>query len=365
MALIDVVKWDAAARALCWKFPSNNLRLGTQLVVYPSQAAFFVRDGKICDYFQSGTYTLETKNIPLLTTLISIPFGYDTPFQAEVWFVNLTSHLDIKWGTPAPIQLEDPKYAVIVPVRAFGQYGVKVKNPEVFLTTFVGNAEYFSSDKVDLYFKGKILSLLSSLISQKIMQESISILNINSYLVEMSEYCTEELNKKIVEKYGIEILDFTFSSINFPQDDPSILKLKEAKDMAARMKIAGKDVYQMERSFDVMERAAENEGGGFTAMGGQMAAGMSVGAAMGGIFNQNLNTGSPMPPPATVYFVLINGQQQGSFTVQHIQTLIGQGQVAANTLAWKQGMSGWNPISTIPELAGLFSPAVPPPPPIT
>jgi len=93
MALIDVVKFDGDPTQLVWKFPSDNLRLGTQLVVKTSQLAFFCKGGQILDKFQPGTYTLSTNNIPLLTKHISLPFGGDTPFQAEVWFVNLVAKL--------------------------------------------------------------------------------------------------------------------------------------------------------------------------------------------------------------------------------------------------------------------------------
>ena len=124
MAVIDVVKCPMRDTELCVKFPSNDLRMGSQLVVYPSQVAFFVKGGQIYDQFEAGTFTLKTSNIPLLNKIINLPFGSESPFQAEVWFINLTSKLDMKWGTPTPIQLEDPKYNIIIPVRAFGQYGL-------------------------------------------------------------------------------------------------------------------------------------------------------------------------------------------------------------------------------------------------
>jgi len=329
-----------------------------------------VKGGKIYDVFEEGTYTLDTNNIPLLNKLINIPFGGDSPFQAEVWFVNLTAKLDIKWGTPNPIQVEDPLYNVIVPLRAFGQYGLRVTNPENFLRSFVGNASATSVETMDSYFKGKILSHLNTLISKKVTQDKVSVLQINSHLVELSEYCDECLDK-VLEKYGLEVLEFSIQSINIPQDDPTVIKLKEAKDMAARMKIAGKDVYQMQRSFDVMEHAAKNEGTGgqFASMGAGLGAGLGVGGAMGTMFSQNLNTNPlPMPPPimqVAQYFIHINGAQHGPYTVQTILPLIQSGQANAQTLCWKQGMANWQPLKDLPEFAVMFStPPVPPSPPI-
>jgi hypothetical protein len=96
-----------------------------------------------------------TGNIPLLTTLISLPFGGDSPFQAEVWFVNLISKLDNKWGTMRPIQLEDPKYGLVVPVRAFGQFGFRIAEPRRFLEAITGTAKVFTAEQIVEYFKGR------------------------------------------------------------------------------------------------------------------------------------------------------------------------------------------------------------------
>jgi membrane protease subunit (stomatin/prohibitin family) len=195
MALIDVVKCEVNNEEFCYKFPSDDLKLGTQLVVYPAQTAFFVKGGKVMDEFKSGTHTLKSENIPLLNKLINLPFGSNSPFKAEVWFINQISKLDIKWGTPTPIQLEDPRYNVIVPVRAFGQYGIRIKEPRVFLEMLIGNMTSFTAEKIEQYFKGKVLSQLSALVSQKIAQNNVSILDINSHLIEMSEYCNVQLNQ--------------------------------------------------------------------------------------------------------------------------------------------------------------------------
>lgn len=93
MAIIDVVKYEQQEGIIVHKYPSCDLRWGTQLVVYPGQVAFFVKGGKICDKFTEGTYTLKTNNIPILSKVVNIPFGGDTPFQADIWFVNTLSKL--------------------------------------------------------------------------------------------------------------------------------------------------------------------------------------------------------------------------------------------------------------------------------
>lgn len=359
MAIIDVVKCEMKDYEFCKKFPSEDLMTSSQLVVYPSQTAIFVKGGRICDKFQTGTYSLKTYNIPILNKIINIPFGGDSPFQAEVWFINHVSKLNLKWGTTSPIQLEDPKYNIIVPVRAYGQYGLRVVEAELFLTSLIGNMPDFSAYKVAEYFKGMMLSSLNTAISKKMIQDRISILDINQHLIEMSAFCKDEVDK-LFGRYGIQLSEFSFVSINVPSNDPSVMKLKEAKDAAAKVKIMGRDVYQMERSFNVLEKAAGNEGaGGMMAAGAGLGAGVGMGSAMGSLASQNISTfASVVPPPVpqpVTYFIYVNGQQIGNQTLQDISSLISQGTVKKDTLVWKAGMAAWAQAADVPEVAQLFN----------
>ena len=374
MAIVDVLKYQASEDEFVWKHPVQDLKLGTQLIVNISQKAFFVKGGKIYDEFDSGTTTLKSGNIPLLNKLINLPFGSDSPFQAEVWYVNLISILENKWGTPTPIQLEDPKYKVIVPVRAYGQFGMSIIDPRKFLEALVGNMTDFSTDKVLEYFRGKVIASITSAIGKKIISEGVSVLELHAILDAISDYCRDTIQKEFL-KYGIQIENFYVMSVNIPEDDPSIVKLKEAKDLAAKVDIAGKDVYQMDRSFDVMDKASENEG----TMGGTMGAGMGMGMGFGmgnvmGNMTGNMNTGqnqqnqnnpgaNPPPAPNVIqYFVLIDKQQNGPHTIDNIKMLIDQKKINRDTLAWKEGMEDWHKITELEDLKQLFD-SVPPPPP--
>lgn len=362
MAIVDVVKWDVYDGEYCYKFPSDDLRIGTQLVVYPSQTAFFMKGGDICDEFEAGTYTLKSENLPILNKIINIPFGNDSPFKAEVWFINRLSKLDMPWGTPQPIQLEDPKYKIIVPVRAYGQYGLKVNNPKIFIETLIGNMKSFTTDKIDQYFKGRIVSILNNLLAKVIIEEGTSVLDINTRLVDMSDNCNHQLNER-VKHYGIEIIEFTISSINIPQNDQSVVKLKKAKDLAARINITGRDVYQMERSFDVLDKAASNEsaGGQMVGLGAGLGAGLGVGSTVGNITGQSLNISPPPLQQEKTYYIYIDNKQIGGQTISTITSLIHAGKVDGNTLVWTVGMQNWLPISQVTELASLFSQQTPPP----
>jgi membrane protease subunit (stomatin/prohibitin family) len=365
MALIDVVKSVSNDNEFIIKFPSEDLKLGTQVVVNTSQTAFFVKGGMIFDQFESGTHTLKTENIPLLNKLINLPFGGNTPFQAEIWFVNLISRLDIKWGTPIPIQIEDPKYKVIVPVRAFGQYGFKISNPRLFLETLVGNMTLFTADKINNYFKGKVIASLTSLITTQMITNNISILEINAQLEQLSDYISERL-KPDFEKFGVQIINFYFISINVPENDPSIIRLKEAKDLAAKINIIGRDIYQMDRSFGVFDKAAQNEGGvaaNLMGAGLGLGAGLNVGTQMGNIVS-NINTSNfNPPPPISQYHVLINNIQTGPLDFNQIKNYIESGIINGDNLAWKQGMASWEPLKNQAEMVNLFFSTPPPPPP--
>lgn len=367
MALIDVVKCEVNDKELVYKFPSEDLRIGTQLVVYSGQTAFFVKGGKILDEFTSGTYTLKSENIPLLNKLINLPFGGDTPFKAEVWYINNLAILDSKWGTQTPLQIEDPKYGVIVPVRAFGQYGIKVSDPRVFLETLVGNMTSFSTEKVSTYFKGKMMSLFTDLLAKKITMDNISILQINAHLLDMSEYIREAISTDF-SKYGICLESFNVMSVNVPENDPSYKKLKDAIDKAAQLRIVGRDIYQMDRSFDVMDKAAANEGsaGNIMNMGMGLGMGMNLGNQMGNMAAQNMNTQAAPPPlpQAANYYLAIGGQQQGPYDMNSIAGYIQGGSINKDTLAWKQGMPAWSPLGSLPEFANMFGACPPPIPPV-
>ena len=364
MAIIDVVKYQGNDEEFISKYPKSDIRLGSQLIVNVSQVAFFVKGGQIHDHFEPGTYTLTTENIPILNRLINLPFGSQSPFQAEVYFVNLISKLDLKWGTTNPIQLEDPKYNIIVPIRAFGQYGIKIKDPRLFFESLVGNMESFSIERINEYFKGKLLSSLTTIVSKKLITDQISILEINSYLDELSIFAQEKIKETFLQ-FGIDIVNFYFISINIPENDPSVLKLKESKDLAAKLKILGKDLYQMDRSFNVLDKAADNEGGiagSLAGVGIGLGVGSSIGSQMASL-SGNLNTNIPPEIPTNkIYHLVIDSKQNGPFDLNEIKQLLFNKTIDKNTLVWKPGMTNWESLSNLSEVSNLLN-LIPPPPP--
>lgn len=224
----------------------------------------------------------------------------------------------------------------------------------------------FTSEQIEQFYKGRIISALNTLLAQQIVNNGISILDINTLLLSMSDFINEQLNQ-LLGKYGVSIIEFSIMSITFPQDDESVIKLKNAKDLAARLNITGRDVYQMERSFNVLEAAANNEGAGgqMMGLGVGLGAGMGVGNTVGNIAGQYINTNPsqvpPIPQSAPLYYLAINGQQVPNLTVENISAYIANGIVNGSTLAWTPSMANWQPICQIPELASLLNNSTPPP----
>lgn len=288
MAIVNIIKYDGGIDEFIWKYPYDEIGTWSQLIVNETQEAILVKDGKICDIFKAGKYTLDTKNIPILNKIINIPFGNESPFKVEIWFVNKRVNLDIKWGTSTPIQLQDPKYGIFIPVRSFGQFGIKLEDSKTFFTKLIGTKNSFNRSEINNYFRGVYLSKVKDIISSYIVNKKISILEINSYIIELSDYIKKSLIP-LFDVYGISLVNFFINDINVPDEDESVKKLKTALAKRAEMDIVGYN-YLQERSFDTLEGAAKNSSNGIgnSFMGAGI--GMAMGVGLGNTFNENFNS---------------------------------------------------------------------------
>ena len=292
MALIDVVKYDSPNdESFVWKFPSENLRIATKVVVNQSQEVLFVKGGQVLDSLDPGTHTLSTGNIPLLDKLINLPFGGNTPFTAEVWYVNKTVKRDLKWGTPSPIQIMDNTLGFPVSVRSFGKWGARIENARSFLTQIVGSQSIADAEKINNYFTGEIVQSLSKIISTAINVNNISILQITSSLTELSKFATDMMKKEF-ERFGLEIVNFNIESINIPEDEMEKIqkvfeKTLEAKELS-KVKVGG--AFNAIKTFEVLNAAADNQSDG-SSVGAMLGAGIGLGAGLplGSQLGQKLN----------------------------------------------------------------------------
>ncbi len=289
MAIVDVLKFDSSPDIFAWRYPNTELATWSQLIVNESQEAILVRNGQATDVFGPGHYVLSTDNIPVLQTLINLPFGKRSPFSAEVWFINKAFSLDIKWGTPSPIQIQDPKYRVFIPVRAFGQFGIQVVDSKRFLIKLVGTMRFFNRNTLTEYFRGLFITRVKDRISQSLIRSQVSILEINAHLNEMSGNLRETLRAELAE-YGIDLVTFFINDINVPESDPAVRQLKAALAKRAEMDILGYN-YQQERTFDTLETAADNQGAAGAVMGSGIGLGMGFG--IGGVIGDRAKELNP------------------------------------------------------------------------
>ena len=296
MAIIDVVRFDGLKSRdwLIYKYPSDSLVIGTQLIVQQGQIAIFVKGGLIADMFNPGTYTLTTENLPILKSIVNLPFGGRTPFSAEIYFINTTVKLDIHWGTTDPIQLIDPKYHVKLRVRAFGQMGIRVADGKMLFKEIIGGMpkdDIVKIDKLKEYFRGLLVIKVKSVIAESIISDSLSALEISIKLESLSSNVKEKIIPSFNE-YGFKISNFYIQSINFPDEDfERINKILENK---AEFEIMGEQRYTTKRSFDVYEGAANNPNGvaGAFAAGGM---GIGVGMGLGTSIGQSVNNPTLLP----------------------------------------------------------------------
>ncbi len=283
MAIVEVVKYNGEPNVFAWKYPSEELGTWTQLIVNESQEAILFKGGKALDVFPSGRHTLDTANIPILNHIINLPFGGRSPFTAEVWYVNKLFKLDIKWGTASPIQIQDPRYGVFIPIRANGVFGIQIEDSKKFLIRLVGAMPGFDEKSVIKYFRGLYVTKVKDAISSYVVKKGISVLEINAYIDELSSFMKERIGPEMSD-YGIRLVSFYINEISIPEEDSAVKKLKDALAKKAEMNIIGYS-YQQERSFDTMESAAQNESMGaapFMGAGMGIGMGVGVGGAMAG-----------------------------------------------------------------------------------
>lgn len=276
----EAIHYHGDTNTFAWRYPNHRIRRWSQVIVNEAQEAVFVKDGLDFQVLKPGRHTLKSGNIIFIDRLISKFFGGESPFLAEIWFINKAHVLDVKWGTANPLQLRDPKYDVCFPVRAFGQFGLQIDDSVKFMQRLVGNMDFFNRNDILDFFKGLYLTKVGDIISSYLIHSNISLLEVNAYLNEISAFALEEMSG-IFEEYGVKLVSFYINNVNVPESDPVLVELKAALAKKTAMQLVGYS-YQQERSFDTMESAANNPNSmssGFMGAG----LGLGMGAGLGGM----------------------------------------------------------------------------------
>src|SRR5919201_269645 len=293
MALLDLVEYlDSTGNVLAARVPpdgSGELRLGSQCIVREGQLAFFARDGRFLDMLIPGRYTLTTANIPLLVDLLKLPFGSKSPFRADVYYVSLQQHTDLKWGTPQPIPMRDAQFGM-VRLRAFGTYIVQVAEPRKLLTGVVGTRGRFTVQDVEEQMRSSIIARVADVIAERMRERKLSVLDLATEYDEPSESAHEVL-KKDFAGLGMELTRFYINTISVPEELER--RLDQVGGVAA---MGGMDDYTRFKAAEALQDAAKSGGNSLAGAGVGLGVGINLGAVMGNALTPTLQ---PSQAPAT------------------------------------------------------------------
>ena len=337
MAILEIIKYEGDNSTFVWKHPCEDFNTHSKLIVHESQEAILFLNGQALDTFGPGRHTLETKNIPLLRHILNLPYGGETPFHCEVYFINKTEEMAIKWGTDSKVQYVEPTYKFPISIGASGEMTLGVEDSHKLLVKLVGTEAYLDRPRLVSYFRALLMTKVKTYMAQAMRQNAINIFEIDEQL----ETFSSEIKAKLVDdflEYGINLNRFyvttvvkpdgeaqyeRFKELHFRQyADIAEAKLQQQTDIIRAQTEAQKIIidsqaqatkraqegytYQQERGFDVAQDAAQNEGTGqFTNMGiglGMMAGvGGGIANMVGGAMNSAFDSVNAPSPQASSF----------------------------------------------------------------
>lgn len=370
---MEVISHNWEEGEMSWRYPHNEIHKGNHLIVGDTQAVLFYNSGQLCDVFnrnggEGQNVVLDVRNIPFLSKLVNLPWG-QTPWPADIYFVNLVPFREMFWGTPNPVNILDSSlgdYPIPIPIRCAVQYGVRITDPTMFMREIVGTTHIITKDDIENRFAGTISSKFSVVTSTLMRTKGISALDVNLCLEDLSVSMGEALQNDIT-KYGMKLESFHFLNFSPDLEDANVKAIYEARAKRSQLGALGID-YRTERQLDIMQTAASNEGASGQIMGAGMGVGMGfgMGSAFGSQMGNIATSMQPTPPPmpnASMFYIYLNGAQAGPYNIQQIQQFIHAGQISRETLVWTNGMPQWVTAGTSQQLMNLFVPAPPTMPP--
>src|SRR5215475_7639154 len=278
--LLEIIEWNDDSRdTLSYRFPDNDaeIKRGAQLIVRESQVVQFVYLGEFGDTFSPGKHTLTTDNIPILTTLKSWKYAFNSPFKADVYFVTTRVFTGNKWGTANPVMMRDNDLG-IVRARAFGIYDFRIVEAPKFLKEVAGTDEHFRLDE----FSDVMRSRMVSVFSEALAKAKVPVLDVAMRYTELGEALLPVINPIFKDKYGLEMTSFVIENVSVPPE------VEQAIDKRASMGAVGNlnDYVKFQ-----MAQGLEKGGTGVAGVGAEMAVGMQVARTM-------MDQGAFSPTPA-------------------------------------------------------------------
>ena len=391
--LLEIIQWqqNSVDETLCYKFPhhNNSIKNGAKLIVREGQRALFLSQGTlppadappslvkietqtgpgtlyVGDSFGPGTYSLETRNLPILSTIQGWKYGFESPFKCDIYFVSTRRFTNQKWGTSNPIMLRDPEFGP-VRIRAFGTYALQVADAALLLKELVSTDPSFETYEI----ADQLRSLIVTKFSAAIGKAGIPVLDMAGHKEQLGDVLREAINVELAPM-GLSTPMFYVENISLPAE------LEKALDQRGSMGILGNlDQFTKFQAANALRDAAANPGGGGGVGAGMgLGAGVALGNQMASVLSQANQPGagagaaaaaspSAMPPPLPTaepaeWFAAIGGQQSGPLTLSALRQQAQSGQLQRDTLVWKAGMASWAAASSIADLTAIFA-AVPPP----
>ncbi|MGH3426562.1 MAG: SPFH domain-containing protein, partial [Mycobacteriales bacterium] len=339
------------------RFPrhDNEIKMGAKLTVRESQVAVFINEGKVADSYPPGMYTLQTQNMPILSTLKGWKYGFDSPFKAEAYFVNTRQFTDMKWGTQNPVIVRDAEFGM-VRIRAFGAFSLRVTDAPALLRELAGTDPQFRTEEVSEYLRQIIVGRLGSALATA----GVPVLDLATQQAQIGDRLAGVLSQELAS-VGIAIPKFVIENISLPPE------VEAALDKRTQMGVVGNlDQYTKFQSANAIEDAASNPGGGAgegLGVGLGMALGQRMAANIGNTDQRQApEPAGPPPLPSTgqEWYLGVGGQRVGPVDLAGLGQQVTAGTLTPSTLVWRQGMPQWIAAGQVPELASLLA-SVPPP----
>ena len=422
-----VWKWRPEGQEVNSTSRENSIRYGSSLRVKDGEVAVFVymqQNATLQDFIE-GPYdqTIKTGNFPVLANLVGMAWGGESPFQAEVYFINLQGNNQVRFGIPY-FDVFDPRlpdHGIPVSVRGTLTFNITDYRGFIKLNRLVN----FDLDKFLEQIRAAISKYVKNVVANIPRTMNIPLVQMETQLLDINQKVQGYLSSRLEEDFGVNLKALDISAIEIDKDSPYYAEVRQLtagntartmnaqtdvniqnlKDMQAintenvaeSLRIQREEAqraqrlqsetnflgaHSIDKQAEVLKAAAEslgqmgtmNMGGGDG--GGLNPAGMMTGMMMGGAMGQQMagmmsqmgqavqgGMNTPPPIPNVQYFTAVNGQQAGPFTIQQLQLLVGNGQLTKRTYVWKQGMANWDFAENIAEVAALFVTNTPPPPP--
>ncbi|MBX2868555.1 MAG: SPFH domain-containing protein [Acidiferrobacterales bacterium] len=345
---IDVVEWMSDEEDVMVKRfdrEDSEIKYGAMLTVRESQTAVFVNEGQIADVFPPGLYQLETANLPILTTLQSWPYGFKSPFKAEVYFLSTKQFIDLKWGTKNPIMMRDKEFGA-VRLRGFGTYAIRIVDAAKFLKEVAGTDDYFTTDEITDQLRNLVVSRFAEITASA----EIPVLDLAANYEDLGNFLRERINPEFAA-YGLELTTLLVENISLPTE------VEKALDKRTSMGVIG-DLrkYTEYQAADALTKAADNPGGGgeAIAMGMGFAMANKLGATLNAPPDSPAPAGPPPVPEAPQYYIVVDGKRAGPYDPDEMIEQAQNGSLHRKSLVWRGGMRKWRVASELDEITEIL-----------